>query len=138
MIIDKYLVMSDAQAVTSSEASTSHIDTLEAGDAITPGARLKVQVNTAFETGDSATLTVALQTDAADSFDTGPTTLFTTAALAVTDIDAAGDVVIDIVIPPTMDRYLRVYYTVGVGSFTAGNIDARIVLDTAKTHDRQL
>jgi hypothetical protein len=30
------------------------------------------------------------------------------------------------------------YYTVGVGTFSAGKIDARIVLDTNKTMDKDL
>jgi hypothetical protein len=137
MIIDGFLVLSDAQAVTSSAASTDYVDTLAAGDAIAPGARVKVQVNTAFTTGDSATLTVALECDDNASF-TSAKTLVTTSALAVTSIDAAGDSVLDVVIPAIAERYIRVYYTVGTGSFSAGNIDARIVLDTAKTMDKQL
>lgn len=137
MIIDSYLVMSDAQAVTTSAASESYIDTLAAGDAMAPGARLKVGINTAFVTGDSATLTVALQTDDNTSF-TSAVTLYTTSALEATSIDAAGDSVVDIVIPNGVERYLRMYYTVGTGSFSAGKIDARIVLDTSVTLDKQL
>jgi hypothetical protein len=137
MIIDNLLVMSDAQAVTVSAASSSHIDTLAAGDAISPGARLKVQINTAFTTGDNATLTIALQCDSDSAFGS-PKTLFATAALAVTSIDAIGDIPVDIVIPKGCERYVRMYYTVGVGTFSAGKIDARIVLDTNKTMDKDL
>ena len=137
MIIDAYLVLDDAQAITVTRASTSFIDSLAAGDAISPGARLKVQVNTAFVTGDSATLTVALQCDDNSGFNSAKT-LVTTSAIAVTSIDAIGDVVLDVVIPPMCERYIRAYYTVGTGSFSAGKIDARIVLDTAKTMDKQL
>ena len=136
-MLDAYLVMSDAQEVLTTAASTSFIDTLAAGDAISPGARLKILVNTAFTTGDSADLTVALQTDDNSDFSSA-TTLTTTSALAVTSIDAIGDSITDIVIPPVCERYVRVYYTVGTGSFTAGKLDARIVLDTAKTVDKQL
>ena len=136
MIMDEFLVMSDAQAVTASIASTDYIDTLAEGDAITPGARLHVLVNTLFETSDVGTLTIALQTDAATTFDTGPTTLFTTSALGAASL-TAGSVLIDIVVPKGVLRYLRVYYTVA-NTFTAGNIDARIVLDTAKTMDKNL
>jgi len=136
-MLDAYLVMSDAQEVLTTAASTSFIDTLAAGDAISPGARLKILVNSAFTTGDSADLTVALQTDDNSDFSSA-TTLTTTSALAVTSIDAIGDSITDIVIPPVCERYVRVYYTVGTGSFTAGKLDARIVLDTAKTVDKQL
>jgi hypothetical protein len=108
MIIDGFLVMSDAQQVLASAASTDYIDTLAEGDAITPGARLHVVVNTLFVTSDVGTLTIALQTDAATTFDTGPTSLFTTSALGAADL-TAGDVLI-----------------------------ARVVLDTAKTMDLNL
>ncbi len=136
MIIDKNLVMSDAQAITSSVAS-SYIDTLAAGDAVAPGARLKVQVNTPFTTDDDATLTVSLQTADNSSFNNA-TTLCASATLAVTSIDAAGDNVIDIQIPFGVERYLQTYYAVGTGTFTAGKIDSRIVVDTAKTMDKNL
>lgn len=137
MISDKYLEMSNEQGVASSEASDYYIDTKAAGDAISPGARLKVQINIAFVTADSATLTIALQCDDNDGFNSAKT-LFTTVALAVTEIDAIGDIPVDIVIPKGCERYIRMYYTVGVGSFSAGKIDARIVLDTNKTMDKNL
>lgn len=136
MIIDNFLVLSDAQAVTVTDASDDYVDSLAAGDAVAPGARLHVLVNTLFVTGDSATLTIALQTDAASTFDTGPTTLVTTSAIAVASL-TAGAVLLDVQIPPLCERYIRVYYTVGTGSFSAGNIDARIVMDTGKTMDLQ-
>ena len=138
MIIDNFLVMSDAQEVLTTAASESYIDTLAAGNALVPGARLKVIVNTAFTTSDSATLTVALQTDSDSGFATALATLLTTSALAVTSIDAIGDNILDIQIPVGMLRYLRMYYTVGTGSFLTGKVDARIVLDTARTMDKTL
>lgn len=141
MIIDKNLVMSDAQEVlTTTESKDNadpaveqHIDTLAAGDAISPGARLHVLVDTKF-VGEGATLTIALETGTTS--DCG-TAIFTTAALAVGTL-TAGAVLVDIVIPKGVLQYLRMYYTVGSGPFTAGNIDARIVLDTAKTMDKNL
>lgn len=137
MIIDSLLVMSDAQAVTVSAASTSHIDSLAAGDAVAPGARLQVLVNTAFVTGDAATLTVKLECDGDSAFGSVKT-LFTSEAFAAASL-TAGAVLVDIQIPPKLvERYIRAYYTVGVGSFSAGKVDARIVLDTAKTMDKQL
>lgn len=137
MIIDNFLVMSDAQDevhAQTTHASTSHIDTLTAGDAISPGARLHVLVNELFETADSATLTIALQTGSTTAYGT---TLFTTAALAVSAL-TAGAVLVDIVVPKGALRYLRMLYTVGTGSFSEGKIDARIVIDTAKTMDKNL
>lgn len=128
MLIDALLVMSDAQAVTSSAAGSYYVDALAAGDALNPGARIHVVVNTLFVTGDSATLTVALQTDDNASFSSA-TTLLTTSALAATAL-TAGAVLLSAVIPTRVERYLRVYYTVGTGTFSAGNVDARIVLDS--------
>ena len=46
MIIDAFLVMSDNQLILNTGASTSYVDTLAAGDAISPGARIKVSIST--------------------------------------------------------------------------------------------
>ena len=138
MIRDAYLQFSDAQTLTVTAASTSHVDQLAANDSVASGARIKVRVNTAFTTGDSATLVVALETDSDNGFATDLKTLISTGTLAVTDIDAIGDNILDAQVPQTALRYLRVKYTVGVGSFSAGKIDAEIVLDTNKTMDKQL
>lgn len=137
MIIDSLLVLSDAQAVTVTVASTSHLDGLAAADAVAPGARLKVQVNTSFVTADAATLTVKLECDSDSAFGSVKT-LYASSAFAASAL-AAGQVLVDIQIPPQLvERYIRAYYTVGVGSFSAGKVDARIVLDTNKTMDKQL
>ena len=139
MILDKYLELSNEQEVLASEASDSDIDALAAGDAIKSGPRLKVQVQTAFVSGDSATLTIALQCDGDSAFGSVKT-LFTSAAFAVDDGDLAiGKVLVDIEIPPALcERYIRLYYTVGVGSFSAGKLDSNIAIDTNKTMDKQL
>lgn len=137
MIIDGYLVMSNEQEVLTSGNSTDYIDTLAAGDAVAPGARWKAGINTAFATGDGATLQAILETDDNASF-TSATVLLQTGAIAVTAIDAIGDFVVDAQIPQTVQRYIRTRYVVGTGSFSAGKVDSRIVLDTAKTMDKQL
>jgi hypothetical protein len=137
MIIDNNLVLSNAQQVLSSGASTDYINALAAGDAVAPGARLHVLVNTLFVTANSATLQVSLQS--ADNADfTDAVTHAQTSAIAVASLTAQA-VLFDIQIPPSLvDQYIRVYYTVGTGVFTAGNVDARIVIDTGKTVDKQL
>ena len=138
MIIDKYLQLSDGQEVLTSAASTSHIDALASGDAVAPGARLKVQVHTAFVSADSGTLTIALQCDGDSAFGSVKT-LFTSEAFAYDDGDlAAKKILVDIQIPPQLcERYIRLYYTVA-NNFTAGNLDANISIDTNKTMDKQL
>lgn len=141
MIIDNYLVLSNAQAILNSGASTSFIDTLAAGDAISPGAKIKAQIATAYVDANGGTIYASLQTCAESTFGS-PTTLITgptitIAAGAATVAGAVGVVLLDHVIPPKCLRYLRVYYTFSA-AMDLGAMDARIVLDTAKTMDKQL
>jgi hypothetical protein len=127
MIIDKNLEFSDGQAVTTTAASDSYIDQLAAGDAV-DSLWLYVLVDVAFVTADSATLTVSLQCHEDASFGAGTVTLYETAALAATAL-TADTVLCKVRVPAGAERYLRVYYTVGTGSFSAGNIDACLVKD---------
>jgi len=138
MIIDKQLVLSDAQVITNaSAASTSYIDSLAAGDAISPGARIKISSIAAFTiAGSTPTLTCALQCDDNDSF-SSPKTLIATSALLAAAL-TIGAVLIDATVPLGCERYIRAYYTLAGGTFALGNLDARIVLDTDKTQDRLL
>jgi len=142
MIIDAFLVLSDNQLILDTGASTSYVDTLAAGDAISPGARIKVSISTAYVDAGGGTIRAKLETDSDSGFATdlktlveGPT--ITIAAGAATAAGAVGVVLLDAVIPPQALRYLRVYYTFSA-AMDSGGMDARIVLDTAKTTDRQL
>lgn len=142
MIIDKDLVMGDGQAILDTGASTSYIDTLAAGDAISPGARIKVQIGTAYVDAGGGTIIAKLETDSDSGFATdlktlvtGPT--ITIAAGAAAAGGAVGVVLLDVVIPPMALRYLRVYFTFSA-AMDSGAMDSRIVLDTAKTMDKQL
>lgn len=135
-MLDKNLQFSDAQAVTSTADSTNVIDTLAAGDAVAPGARVVVQTQTTCtDTSSDATLTVELKTSADDST---YVTLFSTGALAFATYATAGTVVADLVIPNGVRRYLKLVYTVASGPLTAGKFDAHVVLDSAKIIDRGL
>ena len=109
---------------------------MAAGDAVAPGARLKVQVHTLFE--GAYTLIIALQCDTTTDFSSGSVrTLHTSETYAVGAL-TAGAVLVDIQMPPNLtERYIRLYYTCS-GTFTAGNLDANIALDTNKTMDKQL
>lgn len=129
MIIDRENLFSDGQAVTSSAASTDLIDLGLADRDIGKGNELEllISIDVLFVTGDAATLNVSLQTDNAITFDTGPTTLWSTGVTAVSALTAGTQWKVRV--PRGTDRYLRVYYTVGTGSFSAGNITAGIVAD---------
>ncbi len=141
MIIDKYLVMSDAQAILDTGASTSFIDTKAAGDAISPGARIKAQIATAYVDAGGGTIIASLQCDSDSAFGSartlvvGPT--ITIAAGAATAAGAVGVVLLDTVIPPICERYVRMYYTFSA-AMDSGAIDASVVIDTCKTMDKQL
>lgn len=135
-MMDANLLFSDAQAVTATADSTNKIDSLKAGDAIAPGARLLVQTQTAAtDSGSDATLQVELKTSDDDST---YTSLINTGALAFAAFSPVGTVIFDGVIPNGVKRYLKLVYTVASGPLTAGKFDAGIVLDTAKIIDRGL
>jgi hypothetical protein len=126
MILDASTVMSDAQDITVTAASSNYIDTLAAGDAY-KGAWLVVRVNTAFTASGSATLTFDVQTDDNSSFSSA-TSMHITSAIAKATL-VAGYNAVRIRIPLTVERYIRVYYTVASGPMTAGRVDAFVTLD---------
>ena len=125
-ILDALLELSDAQAVTASAASTNVIDLTATNANIGRGGEplyLQVVCNvTADSSGDAATLDIALQ-DSADN------SSFANVAASVQYAQAsvtAGTILFTIALPPTLRRYIRVYYTVGTENFTAGAFDAFI------------
>lgn len=128
MIIDKLLVLNDAQAVTTTAASDNYIDTLAAGDAY-EALFAEFLIDTAF-TGNSATIQFELQCDDNTSF-SSPTTLFLTGAIADTVL-VAGYRVAQVRIPFGCERYIRAKYTVA-GTAVAGKIDCRLVKDVDRT-----
>lgn len=123
-ILDKGLEFSDAQAVTSTAASTNVIDLTVTAPNIGRGNNLLVQVatNEAATASGSATVTFALQ-DSADNSTFAD--IFTTGAIGKATL-VAGYIVFTIAIPPTVRRYLRINYTVATGPLTAGKFDAFI------------
>lgn len=127
MIIDKELMMSNAQAVTVTAASTDVID-LGAHLGLDPGVSddmwLQIRVDTACEASGSATVAFALQTDDAENFGSA-TTLWTSTAIGKAALVAGYDVV-RMRLPLGLKRYVRVYYTVATGPLTAGKFDAFI------------
>jgi len=118
------------------EASTDYVDTLAAGNAIAPGARIVV-ISTELFAGTGTTLTVSLQTCAESTF-SSPTTLIASAAIAKA-ATTAKTILLDAVIPPGVLRYLRVMYTADSTSFeTTGAAVAFITLDSDVRLDRGL
>lgn len=125
MYIDKSLVLSDAQAITTTGASTNYIDTLAAGQAYAEGAWFIALVKTAYV--GNVTVQFELQT-ATDTAFTSPVTLLSSGAVAVATL-VAGYFAVKARIPVTALRYLRGYATLVGGSYSAGAVDMKIVED---------
>ena len=138
MLNDYQLVLSDAQAVTNASAeSTYYIDTLVAGNAITPGATFTVKINTACTTADGGTIIAKLQTGTSTDLTTGEVTLITAPTLTVVSAaagSAAGVTLFRGVIPTGVKRYLWAEFTLA-NNLTAGKFDAYINLDSDITID---
>lgn len=128
MILDNNLMMSDAQAVTATAASTKSIDTQHALRDIGDGEpiELVVQVKeTLLASGGAATLTVALQdSDDNSSF----ASVVVGAAIAKASL-LAGYELLRITLPKGLRRYIQVHYTATTNNFTSGSVNAFLVLD---------
>ena len=134
MILDGNLLLDTAAAITSSAASTNIIDLANArdmgigdGDGETP--KVLCLVTTTFTTTNSATLQVIFEgsTDGTTWDQYAESTAYAAAALV------AGNRLLDIDVPrpgagQKIPRYLRLYYTVGTGVFSAGAVTSAIVL----------
>jgi len=136
MLLDAQALFSDDQAITATAASTNYMNL---GDTLTvPGApaaltrdlgganniALLVQVTEDFATLTS--LTVTVQVDDNSSF-SSPKTVSTTGAVVLADLVAGKKMSISIIPTGADEQYMRVYYTVGGSSATAGTITAGIV-----------
>ena len=124
MILDKSLLLSDAQAVTTTAASTNIIDTAADGQALEPGAWIYAAVSTAFVMTGAATGTLIATFQTGDRVEMD-VTLATSATIGETDL-VAGKVIFKMKLPVGLRRYIRLYYT-PLYTCTAGNIDAGIV-----------
>lgn len=126
MLIDLNLVLSSAQAVTASAASTNVVDQGTQTDAVALGLWVEFLVNTVF-TSNGATIAFSLQTATDEAF-SSPVTLFSTAAVAVASL-VAGYRVARVKVPLGALRFLRGYYTVASGPAAGGKVDTRLVTD---------
>ncbi len=134
MLLDNNLLLSSLQAITGDAASTNVIDLTVAEDiGIGEGVALKLlcQVGTALSSTNSATLTFQLQASTDNS--TWSTIVESAAIAAATLIAGYRALEIDIPRIGSDKRYLRMYYDVGTGVFSAGTITSTIVLDRSDT-----
>ena len=124
MIIDKFLQVSDAQAVTASAASTDVIDFGQTKPNVGMDDRtsLVITVDTAATADGAATVTFSLQ-DSADNSTFADVAV--TAAIGKATLAAGYQIVIPM--PTKLRRYCRVYYTVATGPLTAGKFSAQVV-----------
>lgn len=133
MIFSQNNLLSDAQAITTTAASTNVIDL----GPIAPGIvrdigkgkqiPLLIQVVEDFAAAGAATLTIALQVDSVENF-ASPKTVWSTTALALADLVAGKVIVPEYVTRGTDERYLRLNYTVATGPMTAGKIMAGVTM----------
>jgi hypothetical protein len=124
-ILDRQVLFSNEQAITTTAASTDIIDLgstrdIGAGELST----VLVQVTTAFD--NLTSLGVALQTASAENF-ASPVQL-TAGTIALADLTVGRKFSIG-PIPGGVLRYLRLYYTVTGSSPTVGKITAGVGVD---------
>ena len=117
MILDKELMMSNKQALTTAASSTDVIDLGAAGDAYS-SLWLVVNIDTAI----TGTLGIALETDSDVGFATANVTLV---SLAAANARPAGNVY-KARLPLGCKRFLRMAYT---GTVSAGVVSAFLVQD---------
>lgn len=136
MILDKFLQFDPSgTAITSTADSTNTLDLLNArdlygGNAGAAGLEVVVTVGAAL-TGNTGTLTILVRTSADNST---YATLIQTIAIAIAQLTAG--TVIRIPLPSIaanpnalLPRYIKLAYTVGSGPFTAGTIEADLVVN---------
>lgn len=149
MILDSLLQFSSAQAVTSTAASTNVVDwhisglpvlsanqgARDMGIGDDPALKLLVQVNTAFVSAGGATLVVTLQgaPDDGTGVPGSYSDWWSSPAYTAAQMNAGSRLFdMDFPRPPDgvgMPRFVRLNYTVAVSTFSAGKLDAYIVLD---------
>ena len=130
MLIDKSLEFSDKQAVTTSAAS-ENISKVGKADHGFSGKHVRIAVSEKFVGTGTSTLVVSLQkADIENGSDAED--IASTVAIAEADLVAGKEVFLPI--PHGADgEYLRAFYTVASGPFTAGKISAAVVDSVQKS-----
>lgn len=128
MIFDKLTKMSDAQAVTNSQASTDYIDLGVSRD-IGIGAPIEFlcQCVSPALSGAASNVQVLLQTDTQSSFATS-VTLASSAILAKASV-ITGTEMLRVKVPAGVQRYLRAYYSITTNDLTSGSFTAGLIID---------
>ena len=124
MILDKNLIMSDAQAETTvaTHLSNNIIDTVALGDAVNE-LYFKAVVETACTSGGSATVQIKFVTDSDSAFGS-PATLWDSGAIALSSlVDRYEFGSIRLPKPDKMERYLAAQIIIGTAALTAGKFD---------------
>lgn len=126
-MIDKFLQLSAAQAITVTAPSTDVIDagatkSASIGRDIGSGEPLYLEVSVATTMTGAGTLTIALQ-DSADNSSFAD--VLALPAIAVAALTAGKTYYLPL--PAGMRRYIRANYTITSGSFTGGTLNAQIV-----------
>ena len=130
MIFDQQNLLSDAQAITATAASTNTIDLspIKAGIVRDIGKGkpipLLIQVVETFNTLTS--LTIALQVDDADTFPSAKTVW--SAVVALADLKAGKVIVLEFIPRGTDERFMRLNYTVTGTAPTLGKITAGVTM----------
>lgn len=127
MILDKQLMFSEAQALTSTDAASTNVLDLGAlgyGDSGNSPMEVFVRVGTAFADGTSVLIKLQSATDAAFTTPVDSSVQETVLTAALT----ANAVVLKARLPYGLKRYVRLYYDV-TGTFTAGKFTAGLILD---------
>tara|TARA_R110000787_G_scaffold19874_10_gene59164 strand:+ start:4794 stop:5183 length:390 start_codon:yes stop_codon:yes gene_type:complete len=115
-------VLSDEQAVTATAVSTNVVDLGADGNSDGRQMRLIVDCTEAATAAGAATVTFSFETDDNTAFSSA-TTLASTAAIGKAALTAASRVW-ELTLPKTVERYVRVNYTVATGPLTAGKFKA--------------
>lgn len=124
MFIDKFLQVSNEQAVTASAASTDVIDFGQANpnSGMTDQLTMAITVDEAAAAAGAATVTFAVQ-DSADNSSWADVAV--SAAIGKASLPLGAQVLVPM--PLQHRRYVRVNYTVGTGPLTAGKFSAQVV-----------
>lgn len=114
MILDAHLLLSDAQAVSSSAASTNYVNLTGASNKIFDGEPMAVVVNVdvaADGTTTDETYAFAIQCDDNTGFSSATTLVSQTLAYGV--LTAGSQHVLPIPVGAAVEKYMRLYYTLG-------------------------
>jgi len=127
--VDNNLVLSDAQAVTATAASTKSVDFATALRNVGAGQEIDLVVNvvTACSSSTATTVTFAIQDSADNSTFTDVVVSPAVSAASLT----LGAEPFRTILPRTLRRYVQVNYTVTTGALAAGAFTAYL------TEDRQ-